>query len=66
MNADTETTTTLPWWSMAWLPLAIPVGYVVLFWSRAQLEPVWLLRPLLVVVLAGTVLLQVAPRSREA
>ncbi len=45
--------TTFRWWTIAWLPLAIPVSYVVLFWSRAQLEPVWLLRPLLVVLLAG-------------
>lgn len=44
------------WWAIAWIPLAVPVAYVVLFWSRAQLEPVWLVRPLVVVLAAGALL----------
>lgn len=44
------------WWAIAWIPLAVPVAFVVLFWSRAQLEPVWLVRPLVVVLAAGALL----------
>ncbi len=56
MSTDTKATpATFRWWTIAWLALAVPVAYVVLFWSRAQLEPVWLVRPLLVVLLVGAV-----------
>lgn len=39
-------------WPIAWYPLAVPVAFIVSIWAESLIHPVWLLRPLVVTVVA--------------
>jgi hypothetical protein len=42
-------------WRIKLYPLGIPVSFVLIAWSTAVVDPVWLLRPLIVIVAAVSV-----------
>ena len=56
------------WWPIAWYPIAIPVAYIVAIWSASAIHPSWLVRPLVVSVVAVlllTLLLSAALSDRH-
>jgi hypothetical protein len=56
------------WWLIPWYPAAFPIAFVVMMWSGTGIEPIWLVRPMVLVViatLAVTLVLTLVLRDRD-
>jgi len=47
------------WWLIPWYPAAFPVAFILFMWSGTGIEPIWVVRPMLIAV-AFTLLLTFA------
>ena len=44
------------WWLIPWYPAAFPIAFILFMWSGTGIEPIWVVRPMLIAV-AFTLLL---------
>jgi hypothetical protein len=61
--------TTGRWWLIPWYPAAFPIAFILFMWSGTGIEPIWIVRPMLIAVgftLVLTLLLALLLRDRDA
>jgi hypothetical protein len=61
-------TTGRRWWLIPWYPAAFPIAFILFMWSGTGIEPIWIVRPMLIAVaftLLVTFLLALLLRDRD-